>query len=55
MGLDFCISADNVKFANPLINNAIGNKIAPNNLLFVLNSKYRYIVNNVQVKNNNDS
>jgi len=49
------MSADKVKFANPLINKATGIKIAPINLLLVLNSTYKYILNKVQVKNSNDS
>ena len=54
-GLDFCISADRVKFAKPFINSVSGIKIAPINLLLVLNSMYKYIVNKVHVKKSNDS
>jgi len=54
-GLDFCISVDKVRFANPLTSKATGIKIAPINLLLVLDSIYRYIVNNMHVKKSNDS
>ena len=40
-GLAFCISGESVKFANPLISNVTGIKIAPINLLFVFVSIYK--------------
>ena len=54
-GADFCISADKVKLANPFMNNVRGIKIAPINLLLVLNSTYKYTINKAQVKKSNDS